>query len=374
MTMQDQLNALTSQLYEGVLSAEHWTGALMSISAFAQCPNTTILEFNAQSGQSSLTESFGLAQETLEAYNAHYYQLDVIESAPLATALAEGGWYHDRRDLGENTIRRSEYYNDFFFRHGLGTITSNRLVISPGVDIYLSMQRLRGQPYFSDADYALFNRFIPHLQRALRIRLQMRGLSERAGLSQLVLNQVRLALLVLDERGQLLLANAQAEALLRRIPQLPVRGGQLKPQGLRPGMFERLLASACGRTGAVQAGAALLSDAQGQTTLQLLVLPLPASLHAINPWQRPLAMVVLSEPDKPLSVQQHLLHQLYGLTAAEARVAQAIYQGDTPAQAAEHLGVTVGTVRSQLKAIFAKTGASRQAELIRLLSVLRMVG
>ena len=295
-------------------------------------------------------------------------------ASAFALTLPEGCWYHDRRDLGAATIARSPFYQEFFRSHDISTTAANRVVSSNSINAYLSLQRRLQQPGFTDADFALFRHFIPHVQRAVRIRMELRSLSERAAISSLVLNQLRVALLVLDERGQLLLANAQAEALLRRIPQLPVRGGQLKPQGLRPGMFERLLASACGRTGAVQAGAALLSDAQGQTTLQLLVLPLPASLHAINPWQRPLAMVVLSEPDKPLSVQQHLLHQLYGLTAAEARVAQAIYQGDTPAQAAEHLGVTVGTVRSQLKAIFAKTGASRQAELIRLLSVLRMVG
>lgn len=103
--------------------------------------------------------------------------------------------------------------------------------------------------------------------------------------------------------------------------------------------------------------------------MQLLVLPLPARLQASNSWARPLALLVLHEPQQP-----HLLEQLYGLTPAEARLAQALCQGHAPAQAAERLGIGVGTMRSQLKAIFAKTGTGRQADLVRLLSALRVAG
>jgi DNA-binding CsgD family transcriptional regulator len=366
------LQQLTSQLYEGVLSTESWAAALHSISALTHCPSVSILEFDPRSRQSSLVETVGVSSDTQAAYNAHFHQID--EAIPFGSAMPEGAWYHDRRDLGEQHIQRSEFYQDFFLRHGLATTTCNRLIAGDGTNAYLSLQRHSGQALFADADFALFGQFLPHVQRAMRIRMQLRHMNERAGLASLVLNQLHVALLVLDERGRLLLANTQGDNLLRRMPQLQAPGGQLHVQGLRAGELDRLLAKACGRRAAAQAGAALLRNAQGQPTLQMLVLPLPANLHSINTWQRPLALAVLSEPDQPRSVQPQLLHQLYGLTAAEARVAQAIYQGDTPAQAAEHLGVTVGTLRSQLKAIFAKTGASRQAELIRLLSVLRMVG
>ena len=56
------------------------------------------------------------------------------------------------------------------------------------------------------------------------------------------------------------------------------------------------------------------------------------------------------------------------LTAAEARVARAIAQCRTVEQIAAEAGTSPQTVRSQLKGVMAKTGVSRQAELVGLLA------
>lgn len=58
----------------------------------------------------------------------------------------------------------------------------------------------------------------------------------------------------------------------------------------------------------------------------------------------------------------------FGLTKAEARLADALWRGSTLEEAAEVFGVTKNTVRTQLCRIFVKTGAQRQSQLIRLLA------
>jgi DNA-binding CsgD family transcriptional regulator len=63
-----------------------------------------------------------------------------------------------------------------------------------------------------------------------------------------------------------------------------------------------------------------------------------------------------------------LLSKAFGLTPAEARLASIIAEGLNPERAAEELGISKGTARNQLKAIFAKTATHRQAELAALLS------
>jgi DNA-binding CsgD family transcriptional regulator len=61
--------------------------------------------------------------------------------------------------------------------------------------------------------------------------------------------------------------------------------------------------------------------------------------------------------------------KLYGLTPGEVRVLQAIVDvGGTPA-IAEKFGISEGTVRTHLKSIFAKTGARRQADLIKMVAM-----
>ena len=51
------------------------------------------------------------------------------------------------------------------------------------------------------------------------------------------------------------------------------------------------------------------------------------------------------------------------LTPAELRVAPGISRGESLAEIARTHGISVKTVRTQLKAVFAKTGTHRQAEL-----------
>jgi DNA-binding CsgD family transcriptional regulator len=59
---------------------------------------------------------------------------------------------------------------------------------------------------------------------------------------------------------------------------------------------------------------------------------------------------------------------MFGLTAAETRLAASIAQGTAPTDLARQLQISRTTVRSQLASIFAKTHTRRQAELVALLA------
>ena len=362
---------LIEKLYEGVLTDDGWQDALRSISMETRSPQASLIVFDVNAQISAIGESFGMAEETLNEYNAHYHLLDAAR--PIAATMPLGSWYLDRRDIGEAAIDRSPFYQDFLLRHDISTVLCNRLQGDAGVNAFLSLQRSVGQPHYTQTDLARFDQIIPHVQRAVRMRTHMQRLARQSELASIVLDSLRVPLMVLDEHGRLLLANAQAESLLRRQPLLKMSQGRLNPSGLRTGRFVQLLQAACGQSGPAVGGGALIRDVHGDAALQLLVLPLPARLHSYNVWARPLALAVVQEPGQSHGEQQHLLRQIYDLTPAELRVALALCQGDTPAQAAQCVGSSVGTVRIQLKSIFDKTGARRQADLVRLLTALRIV-
>jgi DNA-binding CsgD family transcriptional regulator len=75
----------------------------------------------------------------------------------------------------------------------------------------------------------------------------------------------------------------------------------------------------------------------------------------------------VSNPGQQSEASEQLLTQLFGLTRAEAALATQLSRGLPLQEAADALHISLHTARTQLKAIFAKTGVSRQAELIRLL-------
>jgi DNA-binding CsgD family transcriptional regulator len=79
----------------------------------------------------------------------------------------------------------------------------------------------------------------------------------------------------------------------------------------------------------------------------------------------------LIDPAAARPVNPSAIAALFGLTPAEARLAAALSGGDTVSQAAGRYGVSVGTVRAQLKSIFGKMGVNRQQDLILRLASLR---
>lgn len=64
------------------------------------------------------------------------------------------------------------------------------------------------------------------------------------------------------------------------------------------------------------------------------------------------------------------LRDSFGLTPAETRLAARLKEGLTLKEAAEDLGVSLNTVRNQLRAVFEKMGLGRQSELVRALAQL----
>jgi DNA-binding CsgD family transcriptional regulator len=79
-------------------------------------------------------------------------------------------------------------------------------------------------------------------------------------------------------------------------------------------------------------------------------------------------MVGMMKIDDLPMPSESLLARIYGLTRAEAAIAQGMARGERLEELAARLGVKMSTARSQLSSIFAKTKTRRQSKLVALLS------
>jgi DNA-binding CsgD family transcriptional regulator len=84
-------------------------------------------------------------------------------------------------------------------------------------------------------------------------------------------------------------------------------------------------------------------------------------------------VLMLVDPEDCPEPSDAILQQVFGTTKAEARIANRLLCGESLQEIAEATGVSIGTVRSQMKALFVKTGTHRQAELVALLTRLAMI-
>ncbi|MGQ7817277.1 helix-turn-helix transcriptional regulator [Metapseudomonas furukawaii] len=113
---------------------------------------------------------------------------------------------------------------------------------------------------------------------------------------------------------------------------------------------------ASGTCGPQRAGGLRLPGPQAGDLLITLV---PAEAPFNRHFQKPLALLALLD-NQP---QSHLLADIFHLSPAEQRLAELLAQQLSPERCATILGVSINTVRTQLRALFRKTGTNRQAEL-----------
>ncbi len=101
-------------------------------------------------------------------------------------------------------------------------------------------------------------------------------------------------------------------------------------------------------------------------------MPLPRSegpppyLVSFQPLEGKGVMLTVLDAARRRLPSHSFLREAFGFTAAEAALALDMADGLAAADCATLRGVSVHTVRSQLRALFAKTGTSRQAELVTL--------
>lgn len=103
----------------------------------------------------------------------------------------------------------------------------------------------------------------------------------------------------------------------------------------------------------------------GRKPLIVNALPIIGGLADILAGAR--ALLVVNDLENNKLPAEEKLRLVFNLTPAEARVALRLAAGEDVAVAAETLGISTGTVRDHLKAIFAKTDTHRQGDLLRLI-------
>jgi DNA-binding CsgD family transcriptional regulator len=249
---------------------------------------------------------------------------------------------------------------------GMGFLRSVRVTEPAGTDAWLTIV---GAADFPAAVGALISRLVPHLRIALRSLVALERERVRSSISSEAMGRLNFGWLTLDPRCRILDATPNIEPIFQRTTLI------------RRGRYDRLTFASA--TLEREVSALVKSFTTGETRprgfnlgqdpwMDIFVAPaqgrqLPGSSAA--------AIVYISGDRRSRHDRCEQLVDLFGLLPSEARLAWAIAQGRTIAQAAEELGLTIETARNYSKKIYSKTGTGGRAELMRLIftSVLSIV-
>lgn len=378
MVSLEAFSDLLQVLYSAPLQQDQWQRFLTRVCEHTGSNLGVFIAADTASGLAVLA-SGGTRDHsaTVSVYNRQYAQSDPFRPPIVHRCRANRpeGVYTEDQLIREESFLRTELYRGLLgpanLRHGTITVlacTVRRLDV-------ISLWRSPEEGPISANGRRLMETLVPHVQIALKIRRALGAAEQRLADAEAMANASPTATFVLSRNGRVQHWNTAAEAMIRTGGILTLTNGRLTASHrdhnpLLMKLFQDAASPSYSLSGARSGHVLSLQRPNGQHPLQLLAAPLPETHRRRS--QADLLLLV-SDPEKPASFPDDMLHALYGLTAAEVEVANGLLMGYSAEEIACLRRVSVGTVRQQVKSMLSKTGTSRQSDMVRLFMTLPQV-
>ncbi|PSJ64015.1 helix-turn-helix transcriptional regulator [Pseudaminobacter soli (ex Li et al. 2025)] len=275
--------------------------------------------------------------------------------------------YVTSRVLSRDYLVTSPYYVECLKPQGLVDVMHCLLIHTPTHLAEVGIGRNERQGVITGREMEIGQFLLPHLRRAVTISdvLEIRTI-ERTQMAD-ALDALKCSVILTDERGRILHANRSAQHSLRNDGPIEDVHGVLST---REPAASRELRKAIGlaardETRIGRTGLAISLSQMNSPPVFAHVLPMTGSDMRAHLQPAAVAAVFVGAGPSERDTAE-ILAAAYGLTPSETRVLANLLIGRTLGETAADLRIAVTTARSHLDNIFAKTGVSRQTELIRL--------
>ncbi len=355
----DAIFKLIEKIYEAGTDPGQWQNALVGL---ADATGTIDATLGGQTGaRLPLLITARADPSYVHDYENHYHQRNQMQlamrGAPVGRAVL------DAMVIDRAQFSASEFYNEWCVPQGFLYGGAVNLATAQG---WRASLMVSGDRELGEAALRVLQIATPHIIRAFQLN-QLLQESQALSLGAFAaLEHLDRGALLVSAQGTARTANGIADRILAEGDGLRLQEGRLTC--LRPGdtaALEKLIGKAARGDTLPDEGTMRVARA-GRSPLVVQLLPFPSS----NWWSgsgQQVAMIFVTDPEARMEQVMQRLRQRYGLTRAEATLAWEIVRSGGRKDAALQRGISVATARSQLTAIFDKTGVRRQAELVRLL-------
>jgi DNA-binding CsgD family transcriptional regulator len=353
-------------IYDSATTFERWPVTLERIGGAFGCNCSALIDRNLRT-MDARTTCVGLdaggQSEFLQTWSKH----DILRQR--TPVYRPGAVETDRGILPKSELLRSDYYNGFMKPHDMHAVMRVTLSVDNQFRKIISLSRPMLAGDYDTADVEQCSRLVPHLRRAASITQHVEESNVLLNAFSDVLEQSATGVLLLDWTGRILFANRGARVMAQ-----PADGFRLRSERIEAlnnpddAALQRLIGGATGRIGQAEAargGVMRLSRKSGKPDFTIVAAPLASETS----WTEAgaVAFVLIADPETAAIRPLEMAGQLFGLSAAETRVAERLMMGDSPEQAAEILDIKTSTARWHLASLYRKTGTRGQVQLVRLL-------
>lgn len=354
---------LVSAIYDLALTPEEWPTVLRLLGNAFNCHYAAAVSTTPDRASPCSLGAVGITSGDHQEFLRVWHRQNVL------------GLRHPPREagaivVGRKMVPRAELTRSAMYRCYLAPRAIQELI---RLDVFhdghrsqsISLARPWSSGLFTPEELRFARVLMPHLQHAAAVQVRIRDAANVTGSALAALETAHGPILLLDRKGCVVHASADAERILREADGLSAGATGLR--AATPALSARLtlVITRAARVGGTS-GALRLPRPSGKPDLTLAAVPLRRG--TVNACERQPAVVVqVTDPLARATPDRAVLGEAFGLTTAEAEVASDLLCGLSVREIADCRKRSVATVRTHLASVLAKTGTARQTELIRLL-------
>jgi DNA-binding CsgD family transcriptional regulator len=367
---EEALLKLVGLTYDAALDETKWPRFLEAFANAAGSSSAYIRSTDLKDRVNFMV-SVGYDPALRTAYANHFIKVDYystfFKNAEL-NAVAHEQMTH-LVGISPSEQKKTEYFNDYIKRlgsheHAMGVV----LAREGDQALQFAVQRSKRVGEYGESQVRLMSTLAPHVTRAVQVHRKLSSVTVEKEWALGALDQLRMSVILTNSGGTPMFVNHAAEQMLMQADGINTHQGRLilSTPSETARLYKLIEDAAKGAPGTNRGGDIRIALTNGES-LHGVVMPIPLEFTAR--WNIGVASgcvaVFLSKPGG-LHLSAQRLAEQYGLTPAEGRLAAKLTALRSVEQAAEDLCLSVHTARSQLKSIFAKTGAKSQSELLML--------
>jgi DNA-binding CsgD family transcriptional regulator len=362
------VSELIGDIYDTTLDRSLWPHVLKKTSAFV--PGIAAAVFwddSANRVGDVFFEDGGIEPYYRDLYFSKYIKLNPTARRHCFAEIGEPTATADFLPYDE--FQLSRFYLEWALPQGLVDFISVTLEKSTTKAAMYGVFRHERHGMADDEARRRIRLLAPHIRRAVLIAKVVDFSQAQADTLTETFDGLRAAMILVDSDCRIAHANAAAHAMLAAGDILRVVTGRLSScdPAANKNLHETVRSAAEGDVAIGTGGIALpLINEAGERHVAH-VLPLTAGLRAKSPLRHAaIAAIFVHKAALDTPSPPEVIAKAFKLTPSELRVLLAIVEiGGTP-EVAEALGIAESTVKTHLGHVYTKTGAARQADLVKL--------
>lgn len=372
--MQPEKDDLLDQIYETAYEPATWPAVFERLADRLGGSGAWLSQLDALDGSGGSTED-PLARIDpiwLQRYAEYFAALNPLQHVNDPHKFLRE-WqpivHTDEAWIPKDKLVRTEFYDGFLAPQKIYSILWIRLVKNGTQTATLNVTRPKHRDRFEEKQIALAREYQPHLIRSFKMSKKLGTDRRKYADVEALLNLSPNGFFLLDGSGTIRHTNSAGGKFLSDARALCAVHGKLRAIQLSVSkQLEALIAMSASPDAQKRRGGSMAIPS-GNSTLPLSVLVTPIGGTKFAPIQSGLSVCVcVTDLSAEMQLPHGPLRKVFGLTDAEIRVAQAMFEGASLQQIAARFGISHNTVRVQLASIFDKTRTNRQVELIAMLS------